>query len=160
MRRHFQGACVDTGAQQIAIGQIQAKSYCRRHNFKFKLHPPATRFRFGDGSYPSLGSTEIRIPIRNGSFLSMQLAVVSADVPMLLGLDVLDSERLVANNVTNELQAQLSGCSMLLKRKFGPLYLCWGAKEVMYTKPELVKLHRNFRHPSTGKLYEDIKRAR
>ena len=30
----------------------------------------------------------------------------------------------------------------------------------MYTKPELLKLHRHFRHPSTDKLFALIKRAR
>ena len=160
MRRHFHGACVDTGAQQLVIGQRQAKAYCRRDNFKFKLHPSATRFRFGDGRYPSLGSMEIRIPIPNGSFVSIQLDVVSADVPMLLGLDVLDRESLVANNVHNELQAPLPGWSMPLEKKFGRLYLCWGAKEILYTKHELVKLHVHFCHLSTDKLYEVIKRAR
>ncbi len=160
MRRHFHGAWVDTRAQQSVIWQRQAQAYCKRHNFIFKLNPSATRLIFSGGSYISLGSMEIRIPIPNGSFLSIQLDVVSADVPMLLGLNVLDRESLVANNLTYELQAPLSGWSMPLERKFGHLYLCWGAKEMLYTKPELVKLHRPFRHSSTGKLYEVIKRAR
>ena len=67
---------------------------------------------------------EIRIPTPNGSFLRIQLGVISADVPMLLGLDVLDRESPVANNRTNELQAPPSGWSMPLERKFGHLYLC------------------------------------
>ncbi len=59
----------------------------------------------------------IRIPRPNGSFLSILLDVISADVPMLLGLDILDRESLVANNVTDELQEPLSGWSMPFVRK-------------------------------------------
>ncbi len=160
MRHYFHSACVDTGSQQSDIGQIQARASCKRPSFKFKLHLSATRFRFGDGRYPSLGSMEIRISIPNGSFLSIQLDVVSEDVPVLLRLGVLDRVSLVANNVISELQAPLSGWSMPLERKFGHLNLCWGAKEVMYTNFELVKLHKHFYHHSSGKLYEVIKRER
>ena len=71
MRRQFHGACVDTGAQKSVIDNRQAKAYCRRHKLKFKLDPSITCFRFGDRSYPSLGSMMIRIPIPNGSFLSI-----------------------------------------------------------------------------------------
>ena len=49
---------------------------------------------------------------------------------------------------------------MPFEMKFGQLYLCWGAIEVLYTKPELVKLHSHLRHPSIGKLYAVIKRER
>ncbi len=102
----------------------------------------------------------ILIPIPNGSFLSIQSDVVSADVPLLLGLNVLDREHLVADDVTNELHSPLLGYSMPFERKFGHLYLCWSTNEVLFTKRELVKLHRHFHHPSSGKLYELVKRAR
>ncbi len=52
---------------------------------------------------------EIRILVPNGSFPSIQLDVVSADVPMLLGLDILDPYSHVANKFTEELQTTLSG---------------------------------------------------
>ncbi len=90
---------------------------------------------------PSLVSMKIRIPIPNRSFLSIQLDVVSADVPLLLGVDVLDREILVANNVTNELQSPLLGWSVPLERKFGHLYFCSSTKGVLFTKRELFKVH-------------------
>ncbi len=152
MRLHFHGACVDTVAKQSLIGERQAKAYCKRQKFNSKLETSTTRFRFGDGSYPSLGSMEIGISIPNGSFLKIELDIVSSDVPLLLGLDVLDRESIVANNVTNEIQSPLSGWSMPLERKFGNLYLCWGTKEVTHAESELIKLHRHFHHPSSGKL--------
>ncbi len=102
----------------------------------------------------------IRIPIPNGSFSNIQLDIASADVPFLQGLDVLDREIMVANNVTNELNSPLLGWSMPLERKFGHLYLCWSSKEVLFTKRELVKFRRHFHRHSSGKLYELIKRAK
>ncbi len=46
---------------------------------------------------------QIRIPTPNNSFLKIKLNVVAADVPLPLGLVVLDNEKLVANNVLNAL---------------------------------------------------------
>ncbi len=99
---------------------------------------------------------QIRIPIPNVSFLRIRLDFVSAHVPMLLGMDVLDLEILeilVANNATKELLVPLSGWSMPVGSKFEHLYLCCGAEEVLYTKPELVKLKKHVGHPSIRKLY-------
>ncbi len=79
---------------------------------------------------------------------------------MLLGMYVLDLEILFANNVTKKFQVPLSGWSMPVERKFEHLNLYCGAKEVLYTKAELVKLHKHVGHPSIGKLYEVINRAR
>ena len=79
---------------------------------------------------------------------------------MLLGLDVFDQECHVASHVINELQALLSNSSMPLEKEFGHLYLCWGAKKVLYTEPELFRLHRQFHYPLSGSLYEVIKHER
>ncbi len=70
-----------------------------------------------------------------------KLDFVSADVPILLRLDVLDRKSFLANNKENELLEPLAGWSMPLERKFFR-----GAKEVRHTEPELVKLHRQLRH--------------
>ncbi len=53
----------------------------------------------------------------NYSFLKTKVNVVPADVPLLLGLYVLDSEKLVANNVQNEPQSAHYGWSMPVTRK-------------------------------------------
>ncbi len=103
---------------------------------------------------------QIRIPTPNCSFLKIKVNVVPADVPLLLGLDVLDNEKLVANNVQNELQATHHDWSMPLIRKHGHLYLTWNPKLILFTKSEIIKLHRHCKHPTSGKLYEVVKRAR
>lgn len=157
--REFDGACVDTGAEQSVIGKSQAKAYCRQHKISFKLYPSSTTFKFGDGCYTSKGKLHIRIPTPTGSFIEANLDVVSANVPLLIGLDILDQHGIYPNNVKNLLCCPNLGWSMPLIRKRGHLYLCWTSREILYTKPELLKLHRHFYHPSTDKLMKLIHKA-
>jgi hypothetical protein len=54
-----------------------------------------TEFRFGDGTFQSLGSIPVRIPTPEGKFIKIEMDVVQADVPMLIGLEILDLESLI-----------------------------------------------------------------
>ena len=98
--------------------------------------------------------------------------IVPVDVPALLGLDVLDTEQLYADNVTNRLVhreilskqgeplAYKDRWHVPLIRQNGHLYAqmsfpCF----TFYTAAQLEKLHRQFAHPSAGKLYNLLKRA-
>ncbi len=157
--RYFEGACIDTGAEQSVVGKPQAKAYCIQHRIAYKLLPSSTIFQFGDGCYKSLGKLRVRIPIANGSFIFGKIDVVPANIPLLIGLDILDSQGIFANNVDNVLCCPSLGWTTPIIRKRGHLYLCWTSKDILYTKTELIKLHRHFYHPSTDKLMNLIKRA-
>ncbi len=146
----FQGACLDTGAQQSVIVVRQALAYCKQHKIRYTLKPSLTKFKFGDGEFSSLGTMQIRILTPNNLFLKIKVNVVPADASLLLGLDVLDNEKLVANNVQNELQAAHNGWSMPLNRKHGYMYLTWNAKSILFSKSEIIMLHRHFKHPKSG----------
>ena len=159
-RTKFHGVCIDTGAQASVVGEKQAKAYCREVGITFKTSPSRSEFKFGDGTFKSKGKIKVRIPTPDGSFIEIDIDVVEADVPMLLGIDVMDRERIVANNVTNYAVQEDGRWKMPLIRKFGHMYLVWKPNEILFTRPELVKLHRHFRHPTEGKLWELIKRAR
>lgn len=124
------------------------------------LTPSSTTFRFGDGKYESLGKLAIRIPTPNKSYIPLLIDVVSADVPHLLGLDRLDEEQIVPNNVTNQLEKDDGSWTMPITRKRGHLFMTWGSSTVLFTKYELQKLHRHLYHPSSNKLFNLIKRAR
>ena len=80
---------------------------------------------------------QIRIPTPNYLLLKMKVNVVPAYVPLLLGLDVLDYEKLVANNFQNELQATDHGWSMSLARKHEHLYLTWNSKSIFLPSRKL-----------------------
>ncbi len=52
------------------------------------------------------------VPFKSGSlrFSKIKMNFVLAEVPLLLGLDVLVNEKLLANNVRNEVHAKHHGC--------------------------------------------------
>lgn len=149
---HFQGACVYTRAQRSVVGKDQAKAYCKQIGVRFKPNLSPTLFRFGDGTFHNLGIIPERIPSPDGSFLKIYMDVVIADVPMLIGLEVLDQNLLIADNVANLLISKRHNWSLPITRKHGHLYVEWDFKDVFYTKSELRKLHLHFYHPSASKL--------
>ena len=58
------------------------------------------------------------------------------------------------NTVRNTLCAPVLDLQIQIVRKRGHVYLEWTKKDtILFTKNELVKLHRNFSHPSSDKLY-------
>lgn len=169
--RTFLGACCDIGAQRTVIGERQAKAYCRETSKK-SLSPSDYSFMFGDGLHLSLGSIEVRIPTPDGTFIAIEIDVVSADVPLLLGIDVLDREKLVADNVDNVIHSRRFGWKIPVirrgagARKSGHMYLVWNHSQLLwnysqllFSRSELKKLHLHFYHPSARKLYNLLKRA-
>ena len=50
-----------------------------------------------------MGCMEFRIPLPNAGYLPVQADIVDADVPLLMGLDYLGKERLLADNLRNKL---------------------------------------------------------
>ena len=156
----FKGACLDIGAEKSVIGRKQAMAYCKFTGCKFKHKPSRTFFRFGDGCFSSIGIIPVRIPCPDGSFIHFNIDVVQEDVPMLIGLDILDREKLVADNVSNVLSSKRFGWELPITRKDGHLFLTWDYSTVLYTKSELKKLHYHFFHPTSQKLFDLISRAK
>lgn len=155
----FNKACIDTGAQKTVIGKKQAQAYCRSQGMSMRLQKSNTSFRFGNGKHDSLGIITVRIPTRDDE-ISLEVDVVQPDVPLLLGLDVLDREQLVPDNVENLLESRLYGWAIPIIRSFGHMYITLDVDKIMFTRTELYKLHRHFHHPSTGKLMALLKRSK
>ncbi len=100
--------------------------------------------------------------------------IVQADVPALLGMDVLDREGLVADTVFNRLARRSSvevgsGTAAYIEEWFIPLIRSpiahvytsiEKATRSHFTRAQLHKLHRQFFHPSSRKLYNLILKAR
>lgn len=101
----------------------------------------------------------IRMRIRDGYYLNFWIDVVDADVPLLIGLELLDKHELVVDNVDNLLVSKLGGWTIPIFRTHGHLFIKWDAKEVMYTWTELERLHLHFFHPSAQKLLNLLKRG-
>ena len=162
-----QGHCAtDCGAERSVIGISQARSYCDRSRTSLKLKLRPVRFRFADDIKPSVGVVEIFLPTSDG-VLEFLVDIVDADVPLLIGLDILDAYNLVVNNVDNRLEQRTKAgfnhnsnvmWTIPLVRKRGHLFVEFDYV-VSFTFAELKKLHRSFVHPSAEKLFQLIRRA-
>jgi len=128
----FQGICLDTGAQKSVVGKKQAAAYAALMKVRLETKASNFAFKFGDGCYKSLGTIPVRIPKPNNGYIEVRIDIVDADIPMIIGLDILDKETLLADNTENLLIHKKEGWKMPLSRKAGHLYLEWNYAEVLY----------------------------
>jgi len=120
----FHGAAVDTGAQRSVVGRQQALAYCNEVGVPFKPSPSRTRFRFGAGRSQSLGKIPFAIPTPQ-SILTLWVDVVPQDIPLLIGLDVLDKYSLQVLSVYNELECVREKWRVPVIRQHGLIYWKW-----------------------------------
>jgi hypothetical protein len=95
------GFCRHWGSKPV-IGLPQARAYCRFVGKKFKLQRSDNVYRFGVDKQDSLGSIAINIPTP-ASVITLNVDVVRANVPLRIGLSVLDANGLTADTVSNKL---------------------------------------------------------
>ena len=157
----FHGACPDTGAQRTVTGKSQAKAYLasNRRDAKRATSKGPGRYRLGGGSYVTIGIVHIRVPIAEDYFLPVAMNVINLKVPFLMGLDILDLYHMWVNDVTNHLVCINEGVSLPLVRKLGRIYLDWGSI-ILYTFPELQRIHKHFYHANPERLYALMSRAK
>jgi hypothetical protein len=117
----------------------------------FKPKPNNNVYLLGEDRRRSLGSIPIRIPTSLNAFIEVTADVVSADIPFLLGLDTLRKFGINVCLSTNQLRCIDQQWNVSTEQKHGHLYIRESnLASVLYTKSELVKLHREFFHPSTN----------
>jgi hypothetical protein len=159
-RTIFHGACIDTGTQKTVIGIHQAIAYCHMIGIPFNPRRSPLSFRFGSDFQRSLGTIPIRIPTANGAFLSVQVDVVNIDIPFLLGLEFLKKESLYADTVDDILVCKSGKRQVPLAHKFGHIYYDWSETPILYSKSELIRLHKHFFHPLALKMIDLICQAK
>ena len=136
-------------------------AYCKYTGVKFKPKKNKRKFRFGDDKQKSLGTINVRIPIQGYRIIVEKVDVVPVDVPFLIGLDFLDKYKLYVNTLENRLSGPDLNINVSLTRKLGHIYMEWKRiDKILFTKRELIKIHRNFSHPSNDKLLNLLKLAR
>ena len=125
---------------------MQAKALYKIYKKKLGPLKSSLKFKFGDGSFRSMGKVKMHIQISKENSISFFADVIQAEIPLLLGLDVLDKEKLVVNNVKNEIWNYKQNWVHAITRKFDHCYVVWQSarKFMFYTKAELTKLHRHF----------------
>ena len=85
----FKGGVLDTGAQRSVIGRRQADEYSKHYRFQALLTPRKARFKFIDQTCPSFGVMTLFF-LTPGGLRNIEAHVVNADIPLLIGLDILD----------------------------------------------------------------------
>jgi hypothetical protein len=166
---HFDGACLDCGAQRSVVGMAQANAYASLSGKNLDLHARSFRFKFANAVLPSIVTIKYLLPNPKG-YIPITLDIVDGDVPLLVGLDVLDRHRLVPNNSNDVLErrkARNTGTDvsdvvwrMPLVRRHRHLYIEGIVRVCNFLHSELQRLQKHYIHPSADLLYNLLRRAR
>ena len=169
------GFSVDIGAPKYCIGLKELKSVFASFGLRIpQLKWSPNCFRFVELRTIPLGRLYCRLQYPPGKpTIFVEMDVVKADIPALLGLDLLDRESLIADTVANRLKkrgvAQDGGSFFhfdewqvpLLRSKSGYVYVEMDCStSMMFTRSRLTKFHKQFFHPSAEKLFNLLKRRR
>lgn len=91
----FVGACIDSGAEKSFIGYEQAREYCSSMNLKLSLSPSPLRFKFCNSTHKSEGMMKVRVSVCDVAHIQVSTDIVRADVPLLIGLEMLVGHQLI-----------------------------------------------------------------
>jgi hypothetical protein len=135
-------------------------AYCKYAGDKFEPKQDGNSYRFGADKQESLGSIKICFPAMRVP-VELNVDVIGADVPFLVGLDTMDALAITTDTVLNVLKCPKEGWSIPLVRKHGHVFLEWQKGiDVYFTKDELKKMHRSFCHPPNQSLLNLIKKGK
>lgn len=109
----FEGLC-------SYIGKNNPLLVTHRPNRTLPLNPLV--YKFGDYVAPSIGRIKIRVPTSNNSFIPITMDVVDVIIPMIIGLDLLDKEELIVENVDDHIVCKIFHWRMHSARKC--VHLC------------------------------------
>jgi hypothetical protein len=99
------------------------RAYCRWAGVKYKPRPSRNVLNFGQDVQKSQGIIGVRVPTPDNSFMLINVDVLKADVPFLIGLATVDAFEMIVDTVENDLRAPKAGWSVPIIRKFGHVYL-------------------------------------
>ena len=153
----FDGICVDNGTQTSVRGKTKSEEYCKTVSIPLVLRPSLMKFKFGNTQ--SLGIMKFRFPCPHGGSIDVEMDFIDLDIPLLLGLRELRTQRLLVDFLSNTLSCKHQGWSTRLCEKYGHLYWDLLSMESFYSTADIERLHRHFFHPSTKKLYDLLKRS-
>lgn len=121
----FHGACLDTEVQRSFCIIQQTRAYSHTFHQDLILTPTPSRLKLCDQIYPSIGTFPSRVPAGTNLSLSFTTAVVDADRPLIIGLDVLKCEGMLINYITNVLTFEKHTFSLLILDKHGHRFVQW-----------------------------------
>jgi hypothetical protein len=140
----------------LSLGFLQRGISCALLDKNYPSLLPIAFFRFVVKLHRSLGYIQINIPTPSGVF-TIVAGAIQADIPLLIGLETLDANRLQGLTLENKLQhvpptgfREPPGFLPLLRRG-GHIHLPFkrlaDAHCVHFFKHQLTKRHRQMYHP-------------
>ncbi|KAA8490720.1 Transposon Ty2-DR1 Gag-Pol polyprotein [Porphyridium purpureum] len=153
----FRGFCIDTGAPSCC-GLEQWKAYCDATGQPNTLLPCDRTLVWGVAQ-KAIGCGSVRIPVTNAKFLSWNVPVVQHDLPMLVGLDLMQAHNIKVDTASAKLEIPGHDPVHLFHAQ-GKLWIRASDCDVIcYTTPELSTLHRRFGHAHHEQLRAVLSRA-
>lgn len=119
-------------------------------------------FRFGTGIHRSTGSFMARLPIPNHYFLTFKRYIVPIDIRVMIGMVVLEQFGVRIESFIHHLTSRSQKWHLPHKLQHNQAYILYEhiSFSTCYSKTELLKMNKNFMHPSHGKLLHIIKGAK
>ena len=175
IKRPF-GFLVDIGAPRSVIGQKELHRIRRTIGSKNLALVQSNRsFKFAEAVYQSLGMVVVPLETTaNILVIHVVMDVVTADIPALLGLDLMDQESLtpcvVSGRFIKRAYHQLENGEKTyfdewsvpsFRSKSNHIYVKISMPiNAHFSRAQLMKIHRNFYHPSAGKLFNLLLKSR
>jgi len=171
------GFLVDIGAPKSVIGKKALnRVFSSSKTYQLpRLRSSPHSFRFANETFSSIGSLTLYIETPTGvAPIAVDIDVVAADIPPLLGLDVIDREGLTPDVAFNVLakrrqETTAAGTRIYIEEWSVPMWRAASrhsyvalstSHPTLFTRTQLQKLHRQFFHPSAEKLYNLLRRSR
>lgn len=119
----------------------------------FILIPHNQVYTFSVDRPRSNGSINFQIPTPK-SFIPLKEDVVKTDVPFLVGIYILDNYNLYTNTVKKSFLQRCDELGTTICTQTSPLL---PQNSTIFTRRELLKMHRGFSHLSNQKLFNLLK---
>lgn len=160
------GYCLDSGAARSVVGQKQYQILCSINEYKFNIISSDTNFRFVRSNFRSKGKFKTRLRVDQSQFVEFCsqfvefcVEIVEGDFSLLIGLVVMRANELIMNYGNDTISDTSTSWTLPIKYRRGHSFVFDIAYSVMFTRKELEKLNLHFHHPSSGKLFNLLKRA-
>jgi len=162
----FEGIMIDNGAAKSPSGLKAYIRYCAHTNSTPQVRASNRAFRgVGHGVQESLGVVPIRMPLGNQHMISFEVDLVDQDIPLIFGLEQHMAHSCSTNEYFKTFTHHPTNITVPIhymersKGAGGHFFMKWKIQEIFYTKQELLKLHKQFGHPSNTSLMNLLKRA-